>query len=159
MPESLYNPPTSFDTALTEAEQFCFHHLVTATAARPGHNAYMGHAGTATDCWTFRFTTPIADAQHHHNYHGPINDIAYTARADIRSGRREDVQRTIMQILRGLPITFRSNVVQFDVDTIGDVIPTFYQPPNEQRMFPVHTCTITFNVIFGTGGRQGPCVP
>ncbi len=159
MPTTLYTPPTSFDASLSEAELFCFNYLVTATGSRQGHNAHLGHEGLAIDQFTFRFTTPIADAQHHHLLHGPINAMAYNARADLRYGRREDAQRVVMQILRGLPITYQANVVQFDVDTLGDLVPAFYIPPNEQRAFPVYNQAISFNVIFGTGGRCGPCIP
>lgn len=154
MPFPTYQGPTSFRTSLEEAEARCFAALATVTTDSViGRNCWIGKSYQPIDSWTFQLTAPVP-TDYHLLGEPDIVVLSYQAQAQAIFRERHMAQRWLMDITNALPLNEFGNIREFQIDTISSINYVEVVPPNTNKVYAGWQLTVSFIVIFLTGGRD-----
>ena len=150
-------PPNLFETAWTEAEQFCAQKISEMTGLERGLNLFLlPEKPDVADCANFQITSPKDGRA------VTLDDcdlFPFSATLDFWFFDATQIQTLIMRVVRDLCRLDleESNVQQFNFDAQNGVSPitrTSMYVKSQDKVMDLCTARLSFVVVFYAGGRE-----
>lgn len=145
----------SFVNSMRDAELQAFVLLTAYTHSIAGKQGYLGLQPIyGYNKWVFGITDSIESSPAFWSQEAPDPScICFKAEARCVFLHRHEAQNWQMSIVRSLPYCSNSNIVQFEVDNLGEITSSVIDVPNESAKIQVWKASVSFKLYYKTGQR------